>query len=75
MTGLHSADNDVQFRRCLVRVLISVVVLSGVAVVVGYGGWVVLTLTAYNPETTDGDTLRQRLRARETTPRPARESA
>lgn len=47
------------------RVVISVVILTGVTVVFGYGGWIVLTLTAnitgYDPETEDGDLLRDRL--------------
>lgn len=79
MTGTHSPDDDVQLRKCLGRVLVSVVVLSGVSIVVGYSGWVVLPLTAktrvYKPETTDDDTLRHRLRATKTTTRPVRESA
>lgn len=53
------------FKTRLVRVLISVVVLTGVTVVFGYGGWIVLTLTAniagYDPETEEGDLLRNRL--------------
>jgi hypothetical protein len=53
------------FKIRLVRVLISVVVLTGVAVLFGYGGWIVLTLTAtiagYDPETEEGDLLRDRL--------------
>ena len=53
------------FKTRLVRVVISVVVLTGVTVVFGYGGWIILTLTAtvadYDPETEDGDLLRSRL--------------
>ena len=65
MIVAHSMDYDVQFRKHLGRVLVSVVVLSGVTVVVGYGHWVILTLKAHEPETTDGDTLRERLHMRE----------
>lgn len=65
MAGTNSKGEDVQFRTRLVRVLVSVVVLTGVTVVLGYGGWIVLTITAtitaYDPETTDGDLLRHRL--------------
>jgi hypothetical protein len=53
------------FKTRLVRVVISIVVLTGVTVVFGYGGWIILTLTAniagYDPETEDGDLLRNRL--------------
>lgn len=49
----------------LVKVVVSIVVLVPVTVFLGYGGWVVLTLTAkvagYDPETEDGDRLRERL--------------
>jgi hypothetical protein len=65
MIGAHSMDYDVQFRKHLGRVLVSVVVLSGVTVVVGYSRWVVLTPKAYEPKTTNGDTLRERLHMRE----------
>jgi len=51
------------FRKRLGRV----VVLSGVSVVLGYGDWAVrtlaATLTAHDPDTTDGDCLRRRLLA------------
>jgi hypothetical protein len=67
MTGTHSAGNDVQFKKRLVRVLVSIVILSGVTIVVGYGGWILLTVTAtvtgYDPETPNGDLLRHRLLA------------
>ena len=65
MRGENSADDHVQFRKCLGRVLVSVVVLSGVTVVVGYGSWGVLTLKVYEAESTDGDTLQERLHMRE----------
>lgn len=59
------SEEDVPSRTRLVRVVVSIVVLSGVTVVLGYGGWVVLTLTAtvagYDPETPEGDLLRDRL--------------
>jgi hypothetical protein len=47
-----------------VRVLVSVAVLGGVTVVLGYGGWLLLTvstLVGYDPRTDDGDRLRDRL--------------
>jgi len=48
-----------------VRILISVGILTGTTVVFGYGGWIVLSLTAncvgYDPQTADGDLLRNRL--------------
>ena len=60
-----STDSSVPFRTRLVRVIVSVVVLTGVTVVLGYGGWLVLTFTAktvgYDPETADGERLRDRL--------------
>ena len=66
-TGEESTDSDVPFRTRLVRVVVSVVVLTGVTVVLGYGGWLALTLTAklggYDPETEDGELLRERLLA------------
>lgn len=53
------------FKTRLVRVLISVVFLTGVTVVLGYGGWIILTMTAnitgFDPETEEGDLLRDRL--------------
>ena len=53
------------FTTRVVRVVLSVVVLTGVTVVFGYGGWILLTLTAnlagYDPKTEDGDLLRNRL--------------
>ena len=66
-TEAGSTDSDVPFRTRLVRVVVSVVVLTGVTVVLGYGGWLVLTLTArlggYDPKTADGELLRERLLA------------
>lgn len=51
----------------LVKVLISIVVLTPLTVVLGYGGWFVLTVTAaiggYDPRTEDDDLLRERLLA------------
>ena len=48
-----------------VRVLVSVAVLGGVTVVLGYGGGLFLTVSAtlvgYDPRTDDGDKLRNRL--------------
>lgn len=50
--------------RRVLRVLAAVTVMSGVSVVLGYGGWLVLSILAwfgFDPETTDGDPLRRRL--------------
>ncbi|SDJ42538.1 hypothetical protein SAMN05216226_103144 [Halovenus aranensis] len=48
-----------------VRLSVSIVVMVPVTVFVGYGGWSVLTITAvlglWDPETEDGDHLRERL--------------
>lgn len=64
--GMKAGEDSTQQKRFL-RVIVSVVVLSGVTVVLGYGGWFVLTLTAklvgYDPRTEDGYRLRERLRA------------
>lgn len=58
---------DTTFTGRLVNVVVSIVVLVPVTVVVGYGGWAALTLTArlvgYDPETADGALLRNRLLA------------
>ncbi|SDD82763.1 hypothetical protein [Natrinema hispanicum] len=60
-------NSEVRFRKRLVRVVVSIIVLTGVTVILGYGGWVVLTLTAkvggYDPKTADGELLRDRLLA------------
>ncbi|MBZ6496868.1 hypothetical protein [Natrinema longum] len=60
-----TTESDVRFGTRLARVIVSVVVLTGVTVVLGYGGWIVLTLTAniggYDPKTADGELLRERL--------------
>lgn len=49
----------------LVRILISVSILTGMTVIFWYGGWIVLSLTAktvgYDPQTAEGDYLRNRL--------------
>jgi len=66
MTNTEEATEDVPFRTRLVRVTVSIVVLTGVTVVLGYGGWLVLSITArlgYDPETADGTPLRHRLAA------------
>ncbi|WP_375142066.1 hypothetical protein [Natronoarchaeum rubrum] len=61
----EASSSDVRFRKRFVRVCVSVIILTGVTVVLGYGGWVVLTITAtvggYDPETADGELLRDRL--------------
>jgi len=58
-------SSDLTFTDRLVRVVVSIVVLVPVTVFLGYGGWLVLTLTAtvagYDPVTADGDLLRERL--------------
>lgn len=47
------------------RVVVSIAVLVPVTVFLGYGGWIVLSTTAalvgYDPETDDGEALRDRL--------------
>ncbi len=68
MTPTGDSDTpDVRFRIRLLRVIVSIVVLTGVTVILGYGGWIVLTITAkvagYDPETTNGELLRNRLLA------------
>jgi hypothetical protein len=49
----------------LVRILISVTILTGITVIFGYGGRIVLSLIAktvgYDPQTVEGDSLRNRL--------------
>ena len=61
------STSDDSFVERLVKVLVSIIVLTGVTVVLGYGGWLVLTVTAtvagYDPETEDGELLRERLLA------------
>ena len=63
----ESNTADVRFRKRLVRVCVSIVILTGVTVILGYGGWIVLTVTAkvggYDPKTADGELLRDRLLA------------
>ncbi|WP_126664469.1 hypothetical protein [Haloterrigena salifodinae] len=58
---------DPSFRERLVRVAVSIVVLAPVTVFLGYGGWIVLAVTAtlvgYDPETETGEPLRERLLA------------
>lgn len=58
-------DVEIPFRRRLYRVVVSIVLLTGVTVIVGIGGWLILSITAktigYDPTTADGDLLRRRL--------------
>ena len=58
---------DTPFLERLVKVLVSIVVLVPVSVFLGYGGGLVLTVTAklgvYDPMTDDGEPLRYRLLA------------
>lgn len=64
--NMETGESSSQLERYL-RMIVSVGVLSGVTVVLGYGGWIVLTLTAklggYDPRTEDEDLLRERFRA------------
>ncbi len=68
---MSARDTSGRERKSLPRraaeLAVSIVVLTGVTVVVGYGGWAVLTLLAKSggpdPETADGDPLRERLLA------------
>ncbi|ELY94629.1 hypothetical protein C483_02820 [Natrialba hulunbeirensis JCM 10989] len=66
-TGSGSTESGGSFRERAIRVVISIVVLVPVTVFLGYGGWIVLTLTAsvglYDPKTDDGEPLRHRLAA------------
>ncbi len=67
MTDEKPDAPDTRFTDRLANVAVAVVVLAPVTVVLGYGGWAVLTLTARlagtDPETADGDLLRDRLLA------------
>lgn len=67
MTSDGPDTPDTRLTDRLRNVAVSVVLLVPVTVVLGYGGWAVLTLTArlagYDPETADGDPLRDRLLA------------
>lgn len=58
-------NKAVSFNIRLVRMLISIGVLAFITVIFGYGGWIVLSLTAksvgYDPQTAEGDLLRNRL--------------
>ena len=59
------SSTDVPLRVRLGRLFVSIAVLSLVTVVVGYGGWALLSVSAAlggpDPETADGDLLRERL--------------
>ncbi|WP_226479318.1 hypothetical protein [Natrinema amylolyticum] len=63
----ESETADDPFVERVVKAVVSIVVLVPVTVFLGYGGWIVLTLTAtfggYDPETDDGALLRNRLLA------------
>ncbi|ELZ14316.1 hypothetical protein C479_00370 [Halovivax asiaticus JCM 14624] len=60
-----TADPAPPFSTRLYRVVVSIVLLVPLTVFLGYGGWIVLTITAtllgYDPATDDGDRLRDRL--------------
>lgn len=66
-----STDNDITEDESvavrLAKLVVSITVLTFVTVAVGYGGGALLTVSATlggpNPETADGDTLRNRLYA------------
>lgn len=66
MTGNSRTQQDsIPFRTRLYRVVVSIVVLTGVTVVAGFAGWILLSISAqlvgYDPKTVDGDLLRHRL--------------
>jgi hypothetical protein len=67
MTGDGGGHDDESVLVRFGKLSVSIVVLTGVTVVVGYGGWALLTISAKlggpDPETTDGDLLRKRLLA------------
>lgn len=60
----HHMDEQ-PFRKRLLKLVVSIVVLVPVCVFLGYGGWFVLTVSAVlggpDPRTEDGDLLRERL--------------
>jgi hypothetical protein len=60
-----SCPTDISRSKRLWRVGVSIIVLAPVTVLLGYGGWLVLTLMTllgvYQPEPADGDPLRERL--------------
>ncbi|MFC7072009.1 hypothetical protein ACFQJ7_03860 [Halovenus rubra] len=57
--------SDEAFIERFVRLSVSIVVMVPLTVVVGYGGWLLLSITAtlglYDPETETGELLRKRL--------------
>ncbi|MFC4245823.1 hypothetical protein ACFOZ7_02185 [Natribaculum luteum] len=63
--GPDPVREDEPFLERLVGLVVSIVVLTGVTVILGYGGWAILTLSAKlggpDPKTEDGDLLRNRL--------------
>lgn len=60
-----STDDDPSFVTRLFRVVVSVVILTLLTVILGYGGWLVLSVYVWlggaEPMTDDGDRLRPRL--------------
>lgn len=64
-TDSTGSDDELPFTTRVARVIVSVVVLTLVSVVVGYGGWAILSvyvaLGGTDPTTRDGDSLRERL--------------
>lgn len=65
MTDTAPTDTAPPFTTRLGRVVVSIVVMVPITVFLGYGGWLVLSVTAtlagYDPETGDGEALRDRL--------------
>lgn len=67
MVAEQASREHVPLRTRLARVALSIVVLVPITVFLGYGGGLVLTVSAKlggpDPETADGDPLRRRLLA------------
>lgn len=67
MTSDTGGHNDESALIRFGKLSISIAVLTFVTVLIGYGGWILLTVSAKlggpDPETDDGDLLRKRLLA------------
>lgn len=67
MLALPDNEDSTSFIERFVKVLVSIIAVVPVSVFLGYGGWIVLTLSAirggYDPETGNGELLRERLLA------------
>jgi hypothetical protein len=63
--GQHADETEKSFGRRALHLVVSIVILTGVSVVVGYGGglllWASAKLGGPDPRTKDGDLLRDRL--------------